>query len=120
MVSGAGRVFIRNVYREIYCRVADRGWLVRPAEKLFSVVRSSLEGRNLLLDEVTLRAIADTSSGGRYLHLWDLPTLEPPKRSKPVPTDVRPDDVWDNGWTLLLALGLLGTEWLLRKRYRLV
>lgn len=91
-----------------------------PAEKLFSVVRSSLEGRDLLLDEATLRSVAESSAGGRYLHLWELPQLEPPKRSKPVPTDVRPDDLWDNGWTLFLALGLLGAEWLLRKRYQLV
>ena len=91
-----------------------------PAEKLFSVVRSSLEGRDLLLDEATLRSVAETSSAGRYLHLWDLPQLAPPRRSKPVPTDVRPDDIWDSSWTLMLALGLLGTEWLLRKRYQLV
>jgi len=91
-----------------------------PAEKLFSVVRSSLEGRDLLLDEPSLRSLSDTSAGGRFLHLWELPQLSPPKRSKPVPTDVRPDDLWDNGWTILVALVLLGTEWLLRKRYQLV
>jgi len=91
-----------------------------PPEKLFSVVRSSLEGRDLLLDEVTLRSLSDNSAGGRYLHLWELPELEPPRRSKPVPTDIRPDDLWDDGWTLLIATLLLGAEWLLRKRYQLV
>ncbi len=96
------------------------GTTEEPPEKLFSVVRSSLEGRDLLLDETTLRELSDNSEGGRYLHLWELPEVAPPRRSKPVATDVRPDDLWDDGWTLLIATLLLGSEWLLRKRYQLV
>jgi hypothetical protein len=91
-----------------------------PAEKLFSVVQSSLEGRDLLLDERTLTDMAEASSGGEYLNLWDLPDLEPAAHSTPVPTDVRPDELWDNAWAIFLALLLLGAEWLLRKRWQLV
>ena len=90
------------------------------AEKLFTVVRSTLEDRDLLLDEPTLTTMARESRGGRYAHLWDLPSLDPPSKSKSVPTDVRPDDLWDNAWALLLGVGLLAAEWLLRKRYQLV
>ncbi len=89
-------------------------------EKVFTVTRSSLEGRELLLDEKTLRDMADASSGGRYMNLWELPELAPAKRTTPVPTDPRPDPLWDTGWTLAIALGLLAAEWLLRKRFQLV
>ncbi len=91
-----------------------------PAKKLFQVVRSTLEDRDLLLDEATLGGMARESSGGRYLNLWDLPELDPPARSQPVPTDVRPDELWDNWWALVLAISLLAAEWLLRKRFQMV
>ncbi len=89
-------------------------------ERLFHVVQSTLEGRNLLLDEATLRELADSSRGGEYLRLWDLPGLEVEPRDRPVTTDHQDDELWDNAWSLLIALLLLGSEWLLRKRWQLV
>jgi hypothetical protein len=89
-------------------------------EKIFHVVQSSLEGRDLLLDEQSLRDMAGSSAGGQYLYLADLAELAPKSGTKKVPTNVHEDEMWDNGWTLALAVGLLGAEWLLRKRRRLV
>jgi hypothetical protein len=91
-----------------------------PPEKLFHVVQSSLEGRDLLLNEKSLRDMADASEGGAYMYLADLPKLEPTAPKKSVPVNRHEDEMWDNGWTLAIAVGLLGVEWLLRKRWRLV
>jgi uncharacterized membrane protein len=95
-----------------------------PPEKVFHVVQSSLETRELLLDEESLRDMASASAGadlpGRYRYLADLPKLEPVSGKRSVPTNVHEDEMWDNAWTLAIATGLLGVEWLLRKRWRLV
>lgn len=89
-------------------------------EKVFRVVASTAESRDLLLDEARLREMADASEGGRYVHLADLPTLRPESREKPVPTDKREDELWDSWWTLAAGVALLSLEWLLRKRWHLV
>lgn len=91
-----------------------------PPEKIFHVVQSSLEGRALLLNEASLREMASASAGGDFLYLADLPKLALPTRERTVPTNVREDEIWDNAWTLAIAVALLGAEWLLRKRWRLV
>lgn len=91
-----------------------------PPEKLFHVVQSSLEGRDLLLNEASLRDMAGASDGGDYRYLADLPKLAPVAKERRINTNVQEDDLWDNGWTLAIAVGLLGLEWLLRKRWRLV
>ena len=49
-----------------------------------------------------------------------LPAVDPTSKPKDVPTNVHEDEMWDNGWTLAIAVALLGLEWLLRKRWRLV
>jgi hypothetical protein len=87
---------------------------------LFHVVQSSLEGKDLLLNENTLRDMASASYRGEFLYLADLPNVKPRLRTDTIPTNVREDEMWDNGWTLAAAVILLATEWLLRKRWRLV
>jgi hypothetical protein len=91
-------------------------------EKLFHEVRSSLEGRNLLLDETALRDLAESSEkGGKYLHLKDIATeLDPAPKTQLIDTDRRTTELWDNAWSLMVALALLAAEWLLRKRWHLV
>ena len=89
-------------------------------EKLFHVVQSSLEGRDLLLNEASLREMSGASAGGSYLYLSELPGLALKPHVNKVPTNVHEDEMWDNGWTLAVAVALLATEWLLRKRWRLV
>ena len=92
-----------------------------PPEKLFHVVRSSLEGRDLLLDEGSLRDLADASEGGAYLHLKDMGSeLRPDPKTQLIDTDSRQTELWDNWYSLVIALLLLGAEWALRKRWHLV
>lgn len=92
-------------------------------EKLFQVVHSSVEMRELLLDAASLQALASESAGGEYLHLTQLAepdALRPSPRSTQVDVNRDRAPVWDNPWTLLAALLVLGAEWLLRKRWQLV
>jgi hypothetical protein len=64
--------------------------------------------------------MAGSTAGGGFLYLADLPKLEPKVETKKVLTSVHEDEMWDNGWTLAIAVALLSAEWLLRKRQRLV
>lgn len=89
-------------------------------EKIFRVAASTVEGRDLLLDSQRLTEMSLLSEGGDYRHLTDLPTLAPEPRERKVPTDKRDDEVWDDWWTLAVAVSLLAAEWLLRKRWHLV
>lgn len=89
-------------------------------EKIFRVVESTVEGRNLLLDVDRLREMADLSSGGHYRHLSELDQLRPAAANTIVRTGERDDEVWDEWWTLALATAVLAAEWLLRKRWHLV
>ena len=94
--------------------------LVEAPEKIFRVVESTVEGRDLLLDEARLTEMAALSEGGRYLHLADLPSLRPASREKQIPTATRDDEIWDGWWTIAVGTALLAAEWLLRKRWHLV
>ncbi len=61
---------------------------------------------------------AATLSGGHYAHLLDADQfldLVPPARKVPLETDP-PISLWDDWRLLSLFLGLLSTEWFLRKR----
>lgn len=78
-------------------------------------------------DADTLRRIAQASHGvdnsGRYVFLGDatgLITDFQGRKSYETREDTRTRDVWDTWWSLLLVLSVLGVEWLLRKRARLV
>ena len=79
------------------------------------------EMRNPLVDRETLLAMA-RESGGRFVPLFKaggLPESIPPK-SVFISSEVRSEDLWDDGWILFLFAGLLAAEWMLRKRYRLL
>lgn len=92
----------------------------QPPEKVFRVVESTIEGRDLDLDERPLRALSDASEGGRYLHLGDLPSLKVASKEHRIPTEKREEDLWDDWWILAAGVSLLAAEWLLRKRANLV
>jgi hypothetical protein len=89
-------------------------------ETLFHVVQSSLEGRDLRINEQSLRDMAAVTDGGDFRYLAQLPELKPRSATKKVLQSVHEDEMWDNGWTLAIAVSLLAAEWLLRKRLRLV
>lgn len=68
------------------------------------------------LNESVLRRVTE-ASGGRYLSrgaLSDIPALLAETRAEAPPLEVR--DVWNNGWALLLIVGLLSAEWIVRRR----
>lgn len=78
-------------------------------------------------DAETLRSIAAASHGidnsGRYVFLGDAASLVREFQGRKTyetreDTSTRP--VWDTVWSLLLVLAVLGLEWLLRKRARLI
>jgi hypothetical protein len=78
-------------------------------------------------DADTLRRIAEASHGidnsGRYVFLGDATSLVTDfkgRKSYETREDTMTRPVWDTGWSLLLVLIVLGLEWLLRKRARLI
>lgn len=78
-------------------------------------------------DADTLRRIAEASQGsegaGRYVFLAAARSLLAEfanRKSVENREDTRTRPAWDNVWSLLLLLAVLATEWLLRKRARLV
>src|SRR5690606_12523320 len=78
-------------------------------------------------DADTLRRIADASHGidnsGRYVFLGDATSLVTDfqgRKSYETREDTKSSPVWDTWWSLLLVLSVLGIEWLLRKRARLI
>ena len=78
-------------------------------------------------DADTLRRIAEASHGvdnsGRYVFLGDATSLVTDfkgRKSYETREDTMTRPVWDTGWSLLLVLVVLGLEWLLRKRARLI
>jgi hypothetical protein len=66
-----------------------------------------------------LERIADLT-GGAKLGIRELPKLSSLINGKPVTTTVRSErPLWDNGLVALLLVGLLGAEWILRRRHDL-
>lgn len=70
-----------------------------------------------------LLASLSTLSGGRAVPLADLAALAqefPGGEERRQPISSKLDDAWDHWGTLLLALGLLSAEWILRKKLELI
>jgi uncharacterized membrane protein len=88
------------------------------ASASFEVALPARESADPSPDPEALAALAERT-GGRALALGqarqllaELPGGEELRR----PIAARLEDAWDRGWTLALAVLLLGAEWLLRKR----
>jgi uncharacterized membrane protein len=103
-----------------------RAWIEVAGERLasadFEVTLPSRESMNSAPDPETLRLIS-AATGGRALGLAELDELSrefPGDEERREPISSRLDDAWDHWGTLLLALGLLSLEWILRKRADLV
>jgi len=93
---------------------------VSPTE--FEVLLPSRENADPSPDPETLRLLA-SKTGGRALDLANAGRLAdefPGDEERREPISSRLEDAWDNWTTLLIALGLLATEWILRKRAELV
>lgn len=94
----------------------------RGGQRLGSATRQVLVGGADLemsqprLNEAVLRRLA-AATGGHYVPAGEAGTLAELVRKAPsVSADLETRDLWHNGWSLLAIIGLLATEWLLRRR----
>jgi hypothetical protein len=103
-----------------------RAWIPHEAKRVssaeFEVVLPSRESAEPLPDAASLLDLA-TRSGGRAVTVASLSELArefPGGEERRQPISSRMEDAWDRWLTLLVALGLLSAEWVLRKRHELV
>ena len=103
-----------------------RVWIEEGGEHVASaeveIVLPSLENADPTPDPETMASIASIT-GGQNLHVARMSALltEFPggeERREPISSQLK--DAWDHWGTLLLALLLLSTEWVLRKRVELI
>lgn len=88
----------------------------------FEVVLPSRENQDPAPDPETLRTLS-AKTGGQFLELSRARALAaqfPGGEERREPISSRLEDAWDDWHTLLLALGLLSAEWILRKRSELL
>ena len=82
-----------------------------------ATVNEELTDTKMRLDG--LKRIAQLT-GGACLTVQDIPKLETLLNTKPLITTVRSErPLWDNWWVAALLVGLLGMEWLLRRKHDL-
>ena len=88
----------------------------------FDVLLPSRENADPSPDPILMARLA-ALTGGVATSAADLEAIEaafPPDQERREPVSSQLEDAWDRWATLLLALGLLSAEWLLRKRMELV
>lgn len=110
-----------GVYRAwVEGRVA--GSAQRASATEFEIVLPSRENQDPAPDPESLRALA-AKTGGQFHELARAGALAlqfPGGEERREPISSRLEDAWDDWHTLLLALGLLSAEWILRKRAELL
>ena len=85
----------------------------------FQVADENRELANTDLDLENLKRIASLT-GGECLSIQEFSKLVELVDQKPVTTTVISErSLWDNGWMLGLLVGLLGLEWIQRRRHDL-
>ncbi|MBI1853419.1 MAG: hypothetical protein HYR85_24025, partial [Planctomycetes bacterium] len=96
----------------------------------FEVEIPSIEKENASLNRRTLETLS-SRSGGTYVSLDHIDELigKAPDLTRKVPGSIVQDELWDRTfsifgidvpWSLVVLAFLLGTEWAIRKRYRLL
>lgn len=86
------------------------------------VARPNIEVLKPQMNRDELVTLAEGSAGGKYFAVDEaaqLPALIADMHEE-IPIRSRPQTLWDRGFTLALLLGLLTTEWFLRKWNRLL
>ncbi len=110
-----------GVYRA-WIEAQVEGSVQRVSTAEFEVVLPSRENQDPSPDPDTLRAVA-AKTGGLFLDLAGARGLAvqlPGGEERREPISSRLEDAWDRWATLLVALGLLSAEWILRKRAELL
>jgi hypothetical protein len=100
----------------IHASLAAGGQVAAEAEALFDVPATSSEQADAGVDRAGLERLA-TVTGGKVIdperpETWP----EPGKESGPVVTRARTIDLWQNFALVLVLMGLLGIDWLVRLR----
>jgi uncharacterized membrane protein len=101
-------------------------WIEAQGQRLastdFEIVLPSRENADPAPDPATLQGLAAMTKGRMVdlAHVEDLEAEFPGKEERREPISSELEDAWDHWGTLLLALVLLSTEWILRKRWELV
>lgn len=87
----------------------------------FEVTIPSIENLNSSLDRETLEEMAQLSEG-EFLPFDELQSIFPKLKGSEIhiPTSIYQEDLWDKWWVLVALSLLLGLEWLLRKKFRLL
>ena len=79
-----------------------------------AVVKQELTDPNVRIEH--LKRIADLT-GGECLNMREFSKLASLVNDEPLTTTVRSErPLWDNGWVAFLLFGLVGLEWILRRR----
>ncbi len=103
-----------------------QAWIEVDGERIagaeFEVVLPSRENEDPSPDPLAMQALA-SMTGGIAVRATDTTGLAAAfpgdeERREPISSELR--DAWDHWGTLLLALGLLSVEWILRKRHELI
>ncbi len=86
------------------------------------VVRPNIEIVNPRMDRDALEEIALRSPEGRFYDIDEIDQVVSaiPDRHESTTIKSRPIPLWDRWWTLVLVVGLLSTEWAIRKWVRLL
>ncbi|MEX0886159.1 MAG: hypothetical protein WD009_06940 [Phycisphaeraceae bacterium] len=109
-IEQAGRFAVR----------AERGDRDAASEPVFDVEAVSLEWVDTALKRDILEQMAERS-GGRYFEMAELPelvaTIVGERRERTIVR--REQELFDLPWMLLLLVGMVGTEWYLRRRFNL-
>jgi hypothetical protein len=87
----------------------------------FHVELPSAESSQVWLNKPLLQELASLS-GGRYFDVDQVDELPPavPDRTETIEIRTPPEPLWDTSGVLALLVGLVCTEWLLRKRFQLL
>jgi len=90
-------------------------------ETEFQVELPSVETNQTWLDKALLTDLASLS-GGKYFDIDQVSDLAAavPDKSETIEVRGKPDPLWDVRGMLVALVGLLGAEWAIRKRYKLL
>jgi uncharacterized membrane protein len=108
----------RGVYR-VDAEARQGNTVLGSARKWILVGGADVEMTDPRLNESVLRRLAG-ASGGRYVaarDAGDIPALLASRDAEP--GSPRLQELWHNGWVFAAAVLLLGTEWLMRRRWGL-
>ena len=82
-----------------------------------AVVKQEMTDPNVRLEQ--LKRMADLT-GGACLTMQEFAKLKSLVNDEPIITTARSEQpLWDNGWVAFMLIGLVGLEWILRRRYDL-